>query len=94
MARKAVHLLISGKVQGVFYRATAAEMARKLGLAGWVRNLPDGHRVEAVVQGDDEAVEAFIRWCWQGPPAARVERVEVEPWSFDPELEGFEIRYG
>lgn len=93
MAKKAVHLFISGKVQGVFYRATAVEVARKLGLAGWVRNLPDG-RVEAVAQGDEEQIEEFIRWCRNGPPAARVEDIEVEPWLYDPSLRDFEIRYG
>ncbi len=92
MAKKAVHLLISGKVQGVFYRATAAQLAQKLGLSGWVRNLPDG-RVEAFVQGEEDGVEEFVRWCWKGPPAARVLDIQVAPMAVDPNLGGFEIRY-
>ncbi len=71
-----VHLFISGLVQGVGYRAAAMQTARRLGLSGWVRNLPDG-RVEAVAEGEREAVDAFVAWCRHGPPAARVEAVET-----------------
>jgi acylphosphatase len=72
-------LLITGRVQGVFYRASAMEAAQRLGIVGWVRNLPDGG-VEAVAEGPREAVAEFVRWCGDGPPAARVDDVRVD-WS-------------
>lgn len=70
------HLMIFGRVQGVFYRNWTMQTARELGLAGWVRNRLDGS-VEAVVEGLGEAVERFIALAHQGPPAAQVARVEV-----------------
>jgi acylphosphatase len=72
-------ILVSGGVQGVFFRQSTVDEARRLGLAGFVRNLADG-RVEAEAEGERAAVEALIRWCHRGPPAARVDAVEVE-WS-------------
>ena len=72
-------LLISGRVQGVFYRASAQQEAMRLGLAGEIRNLPDG-RVEAVVKGPKERIEEFIEWCKSGPPSADVAHVGVR-WS-------------
>ena len=70
-------LLISGRVQGVWYRGWTVEQAASLGLDGWVRNRRDGS-VEALVSGPEAAVRSFIRRCHEGPPAANVERVEVE----------------
>ena len=70
-------LRIHGEVQGVFYRAWSAETARGLGVRGWVRNRRDG-TVEMLVQGEEEAVRCLIERCRQGPPAARVERIDVE----------------
>ncbi len=70
------HLMIFGRVQGVFYRNWTVQNARELGLAGWVRNRLDGS-VEAVVEGLGEAVERFIALAHKGPPAAQVARVEV-----------------
>ncbi len=84
-------LLVSGRVQGVGYRASAAAQGRRLGLRGWVRNLPDG-RVEALVDGPDADVEAFVTWCRRGPPAARVDDVDVSPATGDDPLGPFEIR--
>ena len=84
------HLVIHGRVQGVFYRGWAVDTANNLGLAGWVSNRRDG-TVEAVVQGDEEAVERFIERARDGPPGARVNRIEVrdeEPAT----LTGFEQR--
>jgi acylphosphatase len=67
---------VSGRVQGVFYRATCARLAREKGLAGSVRNRPDGG-VEAVFEGPPDAVEDMIAWCRQGPELARVDEVEI-----------------
>jgi acylphosphatase len=71
-----VHVVIRGRVQGVFFRATCAELARAEGLAGWVRNTPDGG-VEAVFEGEDAAVDTIVSWCREGPALARVEEVAV-----------------
>jgi acylphosphatase len=69
---------VYGLVQGVYYRAETQQRAGAAGVAGWVRNLPDGS-VEAVFEGADSAVEALIVWCRHGPRGARVETVEVSP---------------
>ena len=70
-------LMIAGRVQGVFFRASAQAEAMRLGLCGEVGNLPDGG-VEATVEGPRGAVEEFIAWCKRGPPSARVEQVQVK----------------
>jgi acylphosphatase len=70
------HLIVRGRVQGVFFRASAAREASARGLAGWVRNLADG-TVEAVLQGPRPLVEEVIGWAHQGPPAARVDEVLI-----------------
>ena len=72
-----VHLIISGKVQGVFYRATAKKMAHQLHITGWIKNTKEGH-VEALITGESESVKKFIDWCRKGPGKAEVEEVEVE----------------
>ncbi len=77
--RARVHLVVSGRVQGVAFRAYTVDEARDLRLSGWVRNLPDG-RVEAEAEGERPALEALVAFCRRGPPAARVEAVEVR-WS-------------
>jgi acylphosphatase len=69
-------LLIEGRVQGVFYRASAQQEAQSLGLQGEIRNLPGG-AVEAIVEGPKERVDEFIAWCRRGPPSAKVENVQV-----------------
>lgn len=74
---RSVRVRASGRVQGVFFRRYAAEEAARLGVTGWVVNEPDG-TVTAHVEGDDDAVDAMLAWCRQGPPAAAVERVDVE----------------
>ena len=73
------HVVIRGRVQGVWYRGSMENEAERLGVAGWVRNRPDG-AVEAEVEGEREAVEALIAWARHGPPAARVTDVEVR-WT-------------
>ena len=85
------HVTVTGRVQGVFFRAWTREQAEALGVAGWVRNAPDGH-VEAHIEGDDAAVEQMIERMRGGPPSARVEDLrtwDVEPCGFD----GFEVRH-
>jgi acylphosphatase len=76
VAAARVHLVVSGRVQGVFFRQSTADTARRLGLRGWVRNLPDG-RVEAEAEGERAALEALVDWCRRGPPAARVDALEA-----------------
>jgi acylphosphatase len=66
-----VHLLIKGKVQGVFYRASAREVALTLDLKGWIKNTREGH-VEAIVSGSEKALQQFIEWCKMGPDKAKV----------------------
>ena len=86
-----VHLLVRGRVQGVYYRATAAREGARLGLRGWVRNRLDGS-VEAVAEGPVAEVQAFVNWCRQGPPMAVVRELELtedEPAGLP---EGFIIR--
>jgi acylphosphatase len=68
---------VRGRVQGVFFRAEARARAESLGIAGWIRNLPDGS-VEAVFEGEDERVESMVGWCRRGPSGAEVESVQVE----------------
>jgi acylphosphatase len=80
VGQRAIRCLVAGRVQGVNYRAAAAERATALGLGGWVKNLPDG-RVEAIAGGALEALTEFAAWLWQGPPAARVDSVQVEEWT-------------
>ncbi len=88
MARK--HVFIDGKVQGVFFRDSTRRKAGELGVEGWVRNLPDG-RVEGLFEGSSDAVEALIAWCYEGPPAANVEEVQVQEAEADEPVDGFEV---
>lgn len=87
-----VHITVSGRVQGVFFRANTQEVAQRLGLSGYVRNLPDG-RVEVVAEGEEGALQRLVDWCHRGPPLARVERVEVRWENPTGEFSGFHIRY-
>lgn len=92
MKKARAHLYISGRVQGVFYRAFTEDLALSLGLKGWVRNLPD-RRVEAVFEGDKELIEIAIKKCYEGPPYAKVEHIDVI-WEDNLEnLPDFRIRY-
>lgn len=84
------HVRISGRVQGVFFRQETYRRSAGRGLAGWVRNLPDG-RVEAVFEGPKEAVESMVRWSQEGPPLANVESVDVT-WEAPLGEDGFRIR--
>lgn len=85
-------MYISGYVTGVFFRAHIQDLALRLGVRGWVRNTSDG-RVEAVFEGEREAVERMIEFCKRGPPGARVSDVKVSWQDFRGEFKGFGIRY-
>ncbi|MFE6686346.1 acylphosphatase [Streptomyces sp. NPDC057743] len=88
MLRK--HVIVSGTVQGVFFRDTCRQTAAESGVSGWVRNLPGGE-VEAVFEGAEEGVARMVDWAHQGPPAAEVTHVEIR--DEEPErLSGFEVR--
>jgi acylphosphatase len=86
--KKTLHLLIHGRVQGVFYRQSMLEEAELLGVAGWVRNRPD-RTVEAVVQGEAGAVDDIVRWAQRGPAMASVDKVDIAPGTGN--YSGFEI---
>ena len=89
--RVRAHVHVTGKVQGVYYRANTRDTARERGLDGWVRNLDDG-RVEAVFEGPEGDVDAMVEWCHDGSPRARVDDVDVD--YEDPEgLDGFEVKW-
>ncbi|MFD1589010.1 acylphosphatase [Halorientalis brevis] len=89
--RVRAHVFVTGKVQGVYYRANTRDTAREHGVDGWVRNLDDG-RVEAVFEGPADDVEALVEWCHEGSPRARVDDVDVE-YQDDEGIDGFEIQY-
>lgn len=87
-----VHVIISGRVQGVFFRAETQRMARQLGVQGWVRNRPEG-TVEAVFEGPQEIVEAAVKWCWRGSAMSHVTDVQRNDETVCKDLEDFVIRY-
>lgn len=87
---KGLHCLISGRVQGVFYRASTQRKALELGVTGWVRNLPDG-RVEVFAFGDPEQLETLTNWLWQGSSIAKVTAVECEEVAWQ-DVTGFLVR--
>jgi len=85
-----VRLVVSGWVQGVFYRHETQMTASRLGLTGWVRNRMDGS-VEIVAEGPKEKLEELIGWSWQGPPSARVQNVDVFWESASGEFQSFQV---
>jgi len=89
---KRMHVIISGRVQGVFFRAYTKETAIALKLTGWVRNLPDG-RVETVFEGEDKDVQAMLEWCKKGPPHAIVNHIEAVEEPCTGESRDFRITY-
>ena len=91
LEKSSVHLNISGRVQGVYYRASMLQEAQRLGLTGWVMNCPDGS-VEAVAEGWQAKIEELIAWCRQGPQGARVAVVEVQWQKTENSFVGFAIR--
>ncbi len=91
MPVKAVRYLVSGKVQGVYFRGSTRQQALRLGLRGWACNLPDG-RVEVVAAGDAARLSELAEWLWEGPPAAVVREVTIEEWTDEVADDAFEIR--
>jgi len=86
------HIIVSGRVQGIFFRSETRHKAKKHGVKGWVRNLPDG-RVEAVFEGEEKAVKELVGFCKWGPPGARVTDIVLKWEDYTGEFEDFEIRY-
>jgi len=87
----AQRFLVTGRVQGVGFRWSAVQAAERIGVTGWVRNLPSGE-VEALVAGDDDAVERMADWLRQGPPGARVDAVSATPVDLADAPRGFALR--
>jgi acylphosphatase len=92
MSKTRAHFFLSGKVQGVCFRAASREKARSLGIKGWVRNLADG-RVEIVAEGEKGKVKKFVDWAEEGPDFAGVENVELYKENYKGEFDKFEIKY-
>jgi len=87
------HVLVSGRVQGVFFRSETEDEANRRNVAGWVRNTSDG-KVEAVFEGEKEDVEKLIDFCRRGPRGARVTKVDIQWGDYTGEFKDFKIRYG
>jgi acylphosphatase len=86
------HMFVSGKVQAVFFRLETKYEAEKYGVKGWIRNLYDG-RVEAVFEGEEDAVRKLVEFCRQGPPSARVTRLDVTWEDYTGKFQDFKIRH-
>ena len=87
-----VHVIIFGRVQGVWFRSSTKQKAEQLGVNGWVRNTKDG-RVEAIFEGEENSVKSLLEWCHNGPPLAKIEKVEVNNQSPTNGFYDFSIRY-
>ncbi len=86
------HVYVSGTVQGVFFRYHTQELARRVGVSGWVKNMRDG-RVEAVFEGERNDVDQMIKFCRKGPPGSSVKDVEVKWEGYKGEFTGFNVKY-
>lgn len=87
-----VHVIISGRVQGVWYRVSTKQKAEQLGITGWVKNTVDGC-VEAVFEGEENIIEDMIKWCYTGPPNAIVKDVKVKKRTLINNFDDFSIKY-
>jgi acylphosphatase len=90
MGQKRIHLVVRGRVQGVFFRASAQREAKRLGLTGWVKNRPDGG-VEIVAEGEEDQVKDLLAWSQHGPSTARVEKIDTRWRSYTGEFSEFRI---
>ena len=86
------HVVISGRVQGVWFRASTKDKAQQLGLTGWIKNTSEGN-VEAVFEGEEKLINEMLDWCHHGPPLAQVENIEVKKQEPINGFNGFFIRY-
>lgn len=91
MSQQRWRLLIEGRVQGVFYRASAQARAEELGITGSAKNL-SGSRVEILAEGDEQALIQLLDWCWGGPPQASVQHIDVKKEPGDPQSNDFRIQ--
>lgn len=89
---KRIHVIVSGRVQGVCFRAFTKRQAVSLGLKGWVRNLTSGD-VEAVFEGDEDLIQAMLAWCRKGPPLAKVTSIDAREEPVSGTFTNFQIRY-
>lgn len=92
MPKTRAHVVMSGRVQGVFFRAHTRDIARESNVNGWVKNRDDG-KVEALFEGDEEDVKAVLDWCQDGPPNARVSGVDTKWEDYKGEFKRFDIIY-
>ena len=92
MVQKQIHIFVTGRVQGVFFRQSTKVMAIKNNVKGWVRNLDDG-RVEIVAQGETQDIDNLAHWCKTGPANSRVDEFELSEENVSDEFETFEVRY-
>tara|TARA_B100000959_G_scaffold263989_1_gene303932 strand:+ start:2092 stop:2406 length:315 start_codon:yes stop_codon:yes gene_type:complete len=87
-----IHVIVSGIVQGVFFRANTKSEADRLGVYGWVRNMMDG-TVEIIAEGKEDNIDRFIQWCRKGPPGADVKNLELNREEFKGEFKSFNVAY-
>jgi len=87
-----IHVIIKGRVQGVWFRASTKQKAEQLDITGWVRNTADGH-VEAIFEGEENNIREMLEWCHHGPPMAEIEKVEVKNQMATNGFNGFTIKY-
>ena len=92
MVLKRIHIFVTGRVQGVFFRQSTRVIAIKNNVNGWVRNLDDG-RVEIIAEGEIQNIDAFVDWCKTGPANSRVDEFELSEENSTDEFENFEVRY-
>jgi len=92
MTKSRIHIFVTGRVQGVFFRYSTQKEAEKIGVFGWVRNLSDG-RVEILAEGDKDKLEELLEWSKKGPATAKVEKTEFEWLDYLEEFDSFEIDY-
>ena len=92
LMKKNVHVIISGRVQGVWFRANTRQKAEQLGITGWVRNTKEGN-VEAIFEGEENQVNEMIQWCYRGPPLAKIKKVEIINQNTTNNYNEFSIKY-